>query len=54
MITVFVPDDLVYEQWVVDECGDAMMKCADYPDDVIMEYLQEHPEYSIKCLPLYM
>ena len=50
----YMYDDLVYETWVVDECGDAVMKCADYPDEVIEEYLEEHPEYSIRTLPLFM
>lgn len=54
MMYVEMYDDLVYESWVVDECGDALLKCSDYSDEEIDEYLDEHPEYSIKALPRFM
>ena len=54
MMYVEMYDDLVYETWVVDECGDAVLKCADYSDTEIDDYLNEHPEYRIETRPLFM
>lgn len=51
MMYVETYDDLVYESWIVDECGDAIMKCCDMTDDEIHDLLDNHPEWSVRCLP---
>ena len=47
-------DEVIYESWVVDECGDTVMKCEWLTDSELDEYLDEHPEYTVKSLPMYM
>lgn len=52
MLYVEMYDDLVFETWVVDECGDAVVKCSNLTDDELDDILEEHPEYSIRTLPI--
>lgn len=47
-------DDLIYETWIVDELDDAIIKCSNLTDEEIDEILDEHPEYSIRTLPINM
>ena len=38
-----------YTTYIVDECGTPIVKASEVDVD---KYLKEHPEYSIKCLPI--
>ena len=42
----------MYESWIVNELNEPIYKCSDYTEKEIDKILNEHPEYSIKCLPL--
>lgn len=44
----------VYESCIVDECMERIKRCEDMTEQEISDYLEEHPEYSIKCLPSYI
>lgn len=44
----------VYESWIVDECMERIKLCEDMTEQEINDYLDEHPEYSIRCLPNYL
>lgn len=47
-------NDVIYETWVCDECGETVLKCSEYSESEIDDYLSEHPEYSIRTLPIYL
>lgn len=41
-----------YEKYVVDELGCPIKKYSDYSEEEMREFLNNHPEYSIKCIPI--
>lgn len=40
----------MYESYIVDELGEARVRCVDLTDQEIVEILSEHPEWKRECL----
>lgn len=53
-ITVMACDiqevDIMYETWVVDECGTLLFRASEMDNMELMEYLDNHPEHSTRCV----
>lgn len=39
-----------FRRAIVDECGCIMKWCSDMSEDEISETLDNHPEWSLKCI----
>ena len=41
-----------YISVIIDECGSIRAYCSNYSDDEIISILNDHPEWSKRCVPV--